>query len=73
MQTNTTWGSTRLVAGPHKPGNEVAKSTVEKYKPQGEKLPSITRQTILDLHLKDLGAVDFFVVPTATFKVHSVM
>ncbi len=50
-------------------GIEVAKSTVEKYKPQGERLPSATWRTFLELHLKDLVAVDFFVVPTATFKV----
>ena len=50
-------------------GIEVAKSTVEKYKPRGERLPSATWQTFLDQHLKELVAVDFFIVPTATFKV----
>ena len=50
-------------------GRMVAKSTVERYKPHGERLPSATWRTFLDLHLKDLVAIDFFVVPTATFKV----
>ena len=68
-RSNPTWGSPRIVAELRKLGIEVAKSTVEKYKPRGEHLPSATWRTFLDLHLKELVAVDFFVVPTATFKV----
>jgi len=41
---------------------------VEKYKPRGEKLPSATWRIFLELHLKELVAIDFFIVPTATFK-----
>jgi len=67
--SNPTWDSPRIVAELHKLGIEIAKSTVEKYQPQGERLPSATWRTFLDLHLKDLIAIDFFVVPTATFKV----
>ena len=63
------WGSPRIVAELHKLGIEVAKSTVEKYKPRGERLPSPTWRTFLDLHRKELVAVDFFIVSTATFKV----
>ncbi len=66
---NPTWGSPRIVAELHKLGIEVAKSTVEKYKPHGERLPSASWRTFLDLHLKELAAIDFFVVPTATFEV----
>ncbi len=68
-QANSTWGSPRIVAELHKLGIEVAKSTVEKYKPRGERSPSATWWTFLDQHLKGLVAIDFFVVPTATFKV----
>lgn len=68
-QANPTWGSPRIVAELHKLGIEVAKSTVEKYKPYGERLPSSTWRTFLDQHVKELVAIDFFVVPTATFKV----
>jgi hypothetical protein len=53
-RSNPTWGSPRIVAELHKLGIEVTKSTVEKYKPQGERLPSVTWRTFLDLHLKDL-------------------
>jgi len=68
-QANPAWGSPRIVAELHKVGIEVAKSTVEKYKPPGERSPSSTWRSFLDLHLKELVAVDFFIVPTATFKV----
>ncbi len=68
-QANPTWGSPRIVAELHKLQIEVAKSTVEKYQPHGERLPSATWRTFLDQHLKELVAIDFFVVPTATFKV----
>ena len=68
-QANPTWGSPRIVAELHKIGTEVAKSTVEKYKPCGERLPSATWRTFLDLHVKELVAIDFFIVPTATFRV----
>ena len=64
-QGNPTWGSPRIVSELHKLGIDVAKSTVEKYKPRGEGLPSPTWRTFLDQHLKELVAVDFFIVPTA--------
>ena len=51
-QANPTWGSPRIVAELYKLGIEVAKSTVEKYKPRGERLPSVTWRTFLDQHLK---------------------
>ena len=68
-RSNPTWGSPRIVAELRKLGIDVAKSTVERYKPHRERLPSATWRTFLDLHLKDLVAIDFFVVPTATFRV----
>ena len=68
-KANPTWGSSRIVDELHKLGIDVAKSTVEKYKPHGGRAPSPTWRTFLALHWKDLVAVDFFVVPTATFKV----
>ena len=63
------WGSPRIVAELQKLGIEGAKSTVERYKPRGDTLPSATWPTFLDLHLKELVAIDFSIVPTATFKV----
>ncbi len=68
-QANPTWGSPRIVAELHKLGIDVAKSTVEKYKSRGGRSPSTTWRTFLDQHVMGLVAIDFFVVPTATFKV----
>ncbi len=68
-EANPAWGSPRIVAELKKLGIDVAKSTVEKYKPRGGRPPSSTWRTFLEQHAKELVAVDFFVVPTVTFKV----
>ncbi len=68
-EANPTWGSPRIVGELGKLGISVAKSTVETYRPRRDTLPSPTWRTFLDQHLKELAAVDFFVVPTATLKV----
>jgi putative transposase len=47
----------------------VAKATVEKYMVRPKKPPSPTWRAFLDNHVKDLVSVDFFVVPTVTFRV----
>ncbi len=68
-QANPTWGSPRIVAELQKLGIEVAKSTVEKYRPHAGRPPSSSWRTFLDQHARELVAVDFFVVPTVTFNV----
>jgi len=68
-QANPTWGSPRIVAELHMLGIEVAKSTVEKYKPSGTRPPSPTWRTFLNSHRKEIVAIDFFTVPTLSFKV----
>jgi putative transposase len=68
-QANPTWGSPRIVGELRKLGIEVAKSTVEKYRPRPKHPPSPTWKTFLKNHMQDLVALDFFVVPTATFRV----
>lgn len=68
-EANPTWGSPRIVGELGKLGISVAKSTVETYRPRRDTLPSPTWRTFLDQPLKELAAVDFFVVPTATLKV----
>ena len=47
----------------------VAKSTVEKYRPHIRKPPSPTWKAFLNNHVKDLVSCDFFTMPTATFRV----
>jgi putative transposase len=68
-RANLTWGSPRMVGELRKLGITVAKSTVEKYRPRVRKPPSPTRKAFLNNHVKDLVSCDFFIVPTATFRV----
>jgi putative transposase len=68
-QANPTWGSPLIVGELRKLGIDVAKSTVETYRVRPHQLPSPTWKTFLHNHVKDLIALDFFVVPTVTHKV----
>jgi putative transposase len=64
-----TWGSPRLVGELRKLGIEVAKSTVEKYRVQLRQPLTPTWKTFLKNHMQDLVSLDFFTVPTVTYKV----
>ena len=68
-EANPTWGSPKIVAELAMLGIDVAKSTVEKYQPKRPGPPSPTWKTFLDQHVRDLVSIDFFIVPTATFRV----
>jgi putative transposase len=68
-RSNPTWGSPRIVGELRKLGIEVAKSTVEKYRPSGRKPSSPTWKAFLANHVQDLVALDFFTVPTVTCRV----
>ncbi len=68
-QANPTWGSPRIVSELKMLGIDVAKSTVERYKPRHRKPPSPSWRTFLEQHAHELASIDFFVVPTATLKV----
>jgi transposase InsO family protein len=68
-QANPTWGSHRIVGELQKLGIHVAKSTVEKYRMRHRKPPSPTWQTFLKNHMEAVVALDFFTVPTVTFRV----
>ena len=67
--SNPGWGSPRIVGELAKLGIRVAKATVEKYRIRPTKPPSPSWRAFLDNHVKDLVSVDFFVVPTVTFRV----
>jgi hypothetical protein len=67
--SNPTWGSPRVVGKLRKVGINVAKSTVEKYRPRIRKPPSPTWKAFLSNHVKDLVACDFFTVPTVQCRV----
>lgn len=68
-RSNPTWGAPRIVGELRKLSIDVAKSTVEKYRPRVRKPPSPTWKAFLTNHVKDIVACDFFTVPTATFRV----
>jgi putative transposase len=68
-QANVTWGAPRIRNELAMVGIDVAVSTVAKYMPRRRRPPSQTWRTFLENHLRDVVALDFFVVPTATFGV----
>jgi len=67
--SNSTWGAPRIRNELAKVSIKVSRSTVAKYMVRQRKLPSPTWRSFLDNHAKDLVSLDFFVVPTATFRV----
>ena len=68
-RANPGWGSPRIVGELAKLGIRVAKATVEKYMIPSRKPPSPTWRAFLENHVNDLVSVDFFVVPTITFRI----
>ena len=68
-KANPIWGAPRICNELAKLGIEVSRSTVAKYMVRQRKPPSPTWRAFLDNHVKDLVSVDFFVIPTATFRV----
>jgi putative transposase len=66
-QANPLWGAPRIHGELLKLGIEVAQSTVAKYLRRPRKPPS--QRTLLANHLEQMASIDFFVVPTATFRV----
>jgi putative transposase len=68
-QRNPTWGASRIVGELRKLGIDVAQSTVESFRGRPRPPPSPTWKTFWNNHVRDVAAMDFFVVPTVTFKV----
>ena len=66
---NPTWGAPRILSEMHLLGHNVAESTVAKYMIRQLKPPSQNWRTFLKNHVGQIAAVDFFTVPTATFRV----
>jgi putative transposase len=65
---NPTWGRRRIQAELHFLGYEVAALTVAKYMRRASRHPSPTWRAFLAAHRHDIVAIDFFVVPTLTFR-----
>ena len=68
-QENVTWGAPRILSELRLLGYDVAESTVAKYMVRPKKPPSPTWRTFLDNHVGQIVAVDFFTIPTVTFRV----
>jgi putative transposase len=68
-RANPTWGSPRIMGELRKLGINVAKSTVEKYRVRATRPPSPTWKAFLSNHMPTMVALDFFTVPTVTYKV----
>jgi len=66
---NATWGAPRIHSEILLLGYDVSESTVANYMNRDRKPPSQTWRTFLDNHVRDIVAVDFFTVPTATFRI----
>jgi putative transposase len=66
--SNVLWGAPRIHAELLKLGIEVSQATVAKYMLRHRKPPSQTWRTFLKNHVKQLVSVDFFVVPTVSFR-----
>jgi hypothetical protein len=68
-RANPLWGAPRIHGELLKLGLTVSQATVSKYVLRQRKPPSQTWRAFLTNHAKDLIAVDFFTVPTATFRI----
>lgn len=68
-RANPLWGAPRIHGELLKLGIEVCEATVSKYMIRRRGPPSQTWRTFLESHAKEIIALDFFTVPTATFRV----
>jgi transposase InsO family protein len=66
---NPLWGAPHLHGELLKLGIEIAEPTVSKYMVRPKKPPSQTWKTFLNNHLNETVSLDFFTVPTATFRI----
>jgi hypothetical protein len=66
---NPLWGAPRIHGELLKLGVTVSQATISKYMLRPRRPPSQTWRTFLRNHAQDLIALDFFTVPTATFRV----
>src|SRR5712692_6365048 len=67
-QANPHWGAPRIHGELLKLGIDVCQATVAKYIVRRRQPPSQTWRTFLRNHIGQIVAADFFVVPTATYR-----
>lgn len=66
---NPPWGAPHIVGELRKIGIDVVKSTAERYMVRRRKPPSPAWRAFLKNHIREIVAVDFFVVPTVRNQV----
>ena len=70
MQSESvTWGAPRIHGELLKLGYELSEATVSKFMKRHRAPPSQSWRTFLENHAEYIAAIDFFTVPTATFRV----
>jgi hypothetical protein len=67
-EQNPRWGAPRIHGELLKLGIEISQTTVAKYMAKPRRPPSQTWRTFLANHVHQIVAADFFVVPTATYR-----
>ena len=68
-RNNIGWGAPRIHGELQMLGFDVSESTVAKYMIRNRKPPSQTWRAFFENHSAELVSVDFFTVPTVTFKI----
>jgi len=68
-EANPLWGAPRIHGELLKLGIEISQPSVSKCMVRRRMQPSQTWRTFLENHAKDIVSIDFFTVPTATFRV----
>src|SRR5262249_31828862 len=66
---NPLWGVPRIQSELRLLGYEIAESTVAKYRVRNPKPPLQTWKTFLENHIAEISSIDFFTVPTITFRI----
>ena len=68
-RANPLWGAPRVHGELAKLGISISQAAVSKYRVRHRTPPSPTWRSFIDNHAKDLVSLDFFTLPTATFRV----
>jgi putative transposase len=67
-KANPLWGPPRIHGELLKLGIDISQATVAKYMPRHRRPPSQTWRTFLANHVDQIVAADFFLIPTATYR-----
>lgn len=68
-RANPFWGAPRIHGELQQLGIDVSQASVSRYMLRHRKPPSQRWKAFLDNHVRDMVAIDFFTVPTATCQV----